>query len=373
MSIRAKVGRQGSSIVEVQAWISKAAWLPSQQSVATWSATRWSLALRSSDTPVSCQIVSQSGAVGRDVLLPEAGTARPVRIAVQVQWPVGEVRQHHRRDQGEVADQLALRDRGGLAGGRREQDLVEVGELQLAAAHLPDALGTQPIESGDLVRGCSLRESGGRPTTGWSVRHDRRRGGLAGGRRRRPSPVAFAGGLAGGFAGGRRASRASGRSVRGRPPGFGLPLSPSAGFGARRGAALRAGPSSTGRFRRRRPPGRFGFACGVASRPSRRRRPRRPPRPWLRRNRPVARGPPSLGSFSGSKPLNAAWRTRLSRVQFENSARITTFGSTQRASRRSPLRSGGGSNGGVSRSIASRRSRNSRRVRVSMPLPTRPA
>ncbi len=65
MSMSAKVGVQGSSTVEVQAWISNDAWLPSQHRDAARSATRWSLAARSSRSrkPVSCQIVSHFGEV----------------------------------------------------------------------------------------------------------------------------------------------------------------------------------------------------------------------------------------------------------------------------------------------------------------------
>jgi hypothetical protein len=61
MSIRANVGRQGSSRRDVQAWISKAAWLPSQHIVATRSAIRCSFASRAS-TPTSRQRRSQPGA-----------------------------------------------------------------------------------------------------------------------------------------------------------------------------------------------------------------------------------------------------------------------------------------------------------------------
>ena len=47
----------------------------------------------------------------RDVLLPEAGRAGAVRETLEVERPIREVRQHRRRDPGEVADELALRDR----------------------------------------------------------------------------------------------------------------------------------------------------------------------------------------------------------------------------------------------------------------------
>jgi hypothetical protein len=47
----------------------------------------------------------------RQVLLPEAWPPDAIREAVQVERPVGEVRQHRRGDAREVADQLALGDR----------------------------------------------------------------------------------------------------------------------------------------------------------------------------------------------------------------------------------------------------------------------
>ena len=53
-----------------------------------------------------------------------------------------QVRQHRRRDPGEVADEVPLRERGLVdAVARREQGLVEVGELELLARDGPQALG----------------------------------------------------------------------------------------------------------------------------------------------------------------------------------------------------------------------------------------
>jgi hypothetical protein len=72
----------------------------------------------------------------RDVLLPETRGAGAVGEPLQVERPVDQVGKHGRGDRGEIADQLALGDRGvGL-----EQRLVEVGQLQVVAADLPLAL-----------------------------------------------------------------------------------------------------------------------------------------------------------------------------------------------------------------------------------------
>ena len=85
------------------------------------------------------------------VLLPEAGTAGSVGKAVEVERPVGKVRQDRRGDPGEVADQLALRDRL-LARvlERREEDLVEVRELEVLSADPPDALLAELLECLEL-------------------------------------------------------------------------------------------------------------------------------------------------------------------------------------------------------------------------------
>ena len=58
----ANVGVIGSSMRDVQAWISNEVWLPSQHSAPTRSAMRCSLASRSS-TPTSFQRRSHAGAV----------------------------------------------------------------------------------------------------------------------------------------------------------------------------------------------------------------------------------------------------------------------------------------------------------------------
>ena len=90
MSISANVGVQGSSSVEVQAWISKAAWLPSQHRVAARSATRWSFGARSSRSrkPVSCQIVSHRGADDGMSFCQKPGRAGPVGEALEVERAV---------------------------------------------------------------------------------------------------------------------------------------------------------------------------------------------------------------------------------------------------------------------------------------------
>ena len=83
---------------------------------------------------------------GRDVLLPEAGRAGAVREPLEVERPIGQVREHRRGDPGEVADQLALGDRRIAV----EQRLVEVGQLELVAADPPDALLAQGLEGFEL-------------------------------------------------------------------------------------------------------------------------------------------------------------------------------------------------------------------------------
>ena len=78
MSTSAKVGRHGP-FFEVQAWISKAAWLPSQHIVATRSASRWVFGLRSScsSTPVSTQRFSQPGTVSGRSFCQKLGPPTP--------------------------------------------------------------------------------------------------------------------------------------------------------------------------------------------------------------------------------------------------------------------------------------------------------
>ena len=104
--------------------------------------------------------------VGRDVLLPEPGAAGAVREAVQVERPFGEMRQHRRGDPGEVADQLALRDRVAGRIGRvgAEQDLVEIRELEVLAtlaADPPHAFGRHRPQAFQLARGCPPRQPAG--------------------------------------------------------------------------------------------------------------------------------------------------------------------------------------------------------------------
>ncbi len=161
MSMYAKVGCHASGRRPVQAWISKLAWLPSQHRVAARSAMRWSFASRSSRA-VDPGLVpaGQPGRRGRrDVLLPEAGCRRAVRETLQVERTIREVRQHRRRDPGEVADELALGDRRV----RLEERLVEVGQLELVGADLPDALLAERVESRELVLGHLPWELVGRP------------------------------------------------------------------------------------------------------------------------------------------------------------------------------------------------------------------
>jgi hypothetical protein len=82
----ANVGRSGASRRLVQAWTSKAAWLPSQHRWATSVATRCSFASRAS-TPVSRQRVSHAGAVfGMSFcqkLLPSAPSGKRFRLSAR--------------------------------------------------------------------------------------------------------------------------------------------------------------------------------------------------------------------------------------------------------------------------------------------------
>src|SRR6266550_4718080 len=81
----------------------------------------------------------------------------------------------------------------------------------------------------------------------------------------------------------------------------------------------------------------------------------------------------AFGSWPSSMPLNDVWRTSPSRVQPPSSALITSSGRTQMTFRSSPFRSGAGSNGGFSVTIASSRFLSSVRVRELKPDPTLPA
>ncbi len=87
----------------------------------------------------------------RDVLLPEARGARAVREPLQVERPVREVREHRRGDAGEVADEVALGLRRLVDPvARREQDLVEVGQLELLARDGPGSLGLHRRQRAEL-------------------------------------------------------------------------------------------------------------------------------------------------------------------------------------------------------------------------------
>ena len=162
MSISANVGVIGSSRREVQAWTSNAAWLPSQHRAATRSRDQVLVGVALLDADLAP--ASQPRRRGlRDVLLPEARAVGAVREALQVQRPLVEMGQHRRRDPGEVADELALRDRrrqGALrlravrlrvARLRLEQHLVEVRELQLEAADGPRAVLGHRVERRELL------------------------------------------------------------------------------------------------------------------------------------------------------------------------------------------------------------------------------
>src|SRR4051812_11278531 len=82
----------------------------------------------------------------RDVLMPEALTTRAIRVAMEVEWSILEVGHHRRPDPCEIADQLALGDRWIAL----EDRLVEVGELDVIAADLPDAFLAHGVEGREL-------------------------------------------------------------------------------------------------------------------------------------------------------------------------------------------------------------------------------
>ena len=164
-------GATGRASFEVQAWTSNAAWLPSQHSVATRSATRWVFGLRSSrsSTPVS---PSASASPARCPAGPSArspGPPAPLGKRWRLSGRSARCGQHRRGDPGEVADQLALRDRLLVrALERREQDLVEVRELEVVAADRPDALLAELLERRRARLRCRPRPDGRARGAVWS-------------------------------------------------------------------------------------------------------------------------------------------------------------------------------------------------------------
>ena len=100
-----------------------------------------------------CQRVSQSGACDGTALCQKPGLVDAVGEAVQVHRPAGEVGQHRGRHAAWWRMRSRLVTRLGSPS-RREQHLVEVGELQRRArraAHVP--LGPERVEGGELVGG----------------------------------------------------------------------------------------------------------------------------------------------------------------------------------------------------------------------------
>ena len=273
---------------EVQAWISKAAWLPSQQSVATSVGDQVIVRRRARRRRSRARSGATAAALVRDVLLPEAGFRGAVREPVQVERAVGEMRQHRRGDECEVADEVALRDRFRVVVTGVEQDLVEVRELELVATDLPRALRS-PSASSAAISSAAVAALRWRQ----SASSRRRSADFAG--RFRISRVGWAAFAAVGpisSAGGcrLRRGRASARSSAAASRCRGAKRTPRRGP---RHSPMRIGCRL----------GRLEPALGVAD---------------TGRSRMTFRG-----SFSGSRPLYAAWRTRSSRVQFENSARMT--------------------------------------------------
>ena len=109
---------------------------------------RWSFASRSSrpSTPVSCQRVSQVGAVSGMSFCQKPGAPAPLGNRWRLSGRSARWVSITGRDPGEVADELALGDRRvGL-----EDRLVEVGHLEVVAADLPDALLAERVEGGEF-------------------------------------------------------------------------------------------------------------------------------------------------------------------------------------------------------------------------------
>ncbi len=86
------------------------------------------------------------------LLVPEPGGVRAAREAVHVQRPARQVGQRDRGDLRGIADQLPLGHRR-RAVARREQRLVQVGQLELPAEHGPAAAVAERVQAGQLVRG----------------------------------------------------------------------------------------------------------------------------------------------------------------------------------------------------------------------------
>ena len=86
-----------------------------------------------------------------ELLVPEPGGARPAREAVHVQRPVGQVGQRGRGDLRGVPDQLPLGHRRRTVA-RREQLLVQVGQLELAPEHGPAAAVAERVQAGQFLR-----------------------------------------------------------------------------------------------------------------------------------------------------------------------------------------------------------------------------
>ena len=90
------------------------------------------------------------GVIGQ-LLVPEAlGVGAPGKT-VHVQRAAGQVRQGHGSDLRRVADQFPLADRV-LTRAAGKQDLVQVGQPQVAAEHVPGAARAERVQGGQLIR-----------------------------------------------------------------------------------------------------------------------------------------------------------------------------------------------------------------------------
>ena len=137
---------------------------PSQQSVATRSATTCSFASRAS-TPTSRQRRSQAGSVGLRSFCQKPGPPAPSGKRWRLSGRSARCGSMHRGDPGEVADELALRDRpAGVArraGGK--SGLSRLVSFRSTPPIAPDALTAEPVERGELlVRGGPRVEVGRR-------------------------------------------------------------------------------------------------------------------------------------------------------------------------------------------------------------------
>ena len=143
-SMQTHVGRSGAATPAVHGCSSTAPSLASQASAAAESGTRCSA------PPSSRQRLSHDGARFGTVVRQVPGVVDAVRELAAVDRPSGEVGEHRRRHRRVVADEVALRQRLAAAAAG-EDDLVEVGEVQLVLAERPPPGPAEVVQGGQLV------------------------------------------------------------------------------------------------------------------------------------------------------------------------------------------------------------------------------